>query len=142
MPVESIGTSFAETQSSALQQTGLGQEDFLKIFLAQLSFQDPLEPVDNQQFMAQMAQFSSLDQTRQTNERLDSLLTLQSANQSVALIGKTVEVRTQTAMQIGKVTTVSFSGGTPELTVQTVSGEFVTGVGLGQVSVVRAGIEE
>lgn len=142
MPVESIGTSFSNTQTNALQQTGLGQEDFLKIFLAQLSFQDPLEPVDNQQFMAQMAQFSSLDQTRQTNEKLDSLLVLQSANQSVALIGKTVEVATQSKTQIGEVTTVSFSSGEAQLTIKTEDGEYVTGVSLGQVSIVRNPSEE
>lgn len=137
MPVESIGNALSSQSEASAQQTGMNQEDFLKIFLAQLSFQDPLKPVDNQEFMAQMAQFTSLDQTRQLNEKIESLLTMQSAQQSVGLIGKTVQVNTASNSQVGDVTTVSFSTGQPELTVQTTDGEFVTGISLSQISLVR-----
>ena len=138
MPVESIGATLNGNDiDGGLQRTGLGQEDFLKIFLAQLSFQDPLEPVDNQQFMAQMAQFASLDQSRQLNEKMEGLLTVQSATQSVGLIGKTVQVNTVNGSQVGEVTTVSFNRGLPELTVKTPSGEFITGVSLSQIALVR-----
>lgn len=137
MPVESIGNSLTSESAANAQQTGMNQEDFLKIFLAQLSFQDPLKPVDNQEFMAQMAQFTSLDQTRQLNEKIEGLLTIQAAQQSVGLIGKTVQVNTRSRLQIGEVTTVSFSSGHPEVTVKTTDGEFVTGISLSQISVVR-----
>ena len=42
----------------------LGLQDFLQVLLTQLSWQDPLKPMDNQTFMAQMAQFTALEQTQ------------------------------------------------------------------------------
>lgn len=137
MAVESIGT-VAQTSSAAnLQSAGLGQEDFLKILLTQLQFQDPLKPMDNQEFIAQLAQFSGLEINRQNNEKIDTLLTLQVANQAIGLIGKTVEVGTNDGLQAGTVTTVGFQGGTPLLTVKTATGAFLTDVSLSQISVVR-----
>lgn len=138
MAVESVGAVASNlTQAQALQQAGIGQEDFLKVLLAQLSFQDPLKPLDNQEFIAQMAQFTSLEQTRQVNDRLDLLLTIQAADQSIGLIGKTVEVRTASSAAIGTVTTVAFQNGSPSLTVKTPDGAFLTEVSLSQVVIVR-----
>lgn len=137
MAIESIGATVGNS-AAALQAAGIGQEDFLKILLTQLSFQDPLKPLDNQEFIAQMAQFTSLEQARQMNDKTDALLSIQAATQSIGLIGKTVEVRTDSGSTIGQVTTVTFdSTGSPNLTVQTSSGAFLTGVTLSQVSVVR-----
>lgn len=48
----------------------LGQGDFLQLMVAQLQTQDPFEPVDNKEMLAQMAQFSSLAGTSETNETL------------------------------------------------------------------------
>ena len=52
----------------------LDQGDFLKLMLAQLEQQDPFEPVDNQQMLAQMAQFSTLAGSAETNETLKAIL--------------------------------------------------------------------
>lgn len=64
--------------------TSLGQGDFLKLLIAQLQQQDPFEPVDNKDMLAQMAQFSSLAGTTESNatlaqivERLDVLIEAQ-----------------------------------------------------------------
>ena len=54
--------------------TGVNQADYLKLFMQELTYQDPLKPVDNREFMAQMAQFSSLQEARTTNEHLIKLL--------------------------------------------------------------------
>lgn len=135
MAVESIGA--VADSSAALRNAGLGQEDFLKVLLTQLSFQDPLKPMDNQAFIAQMAQFTNLELTRQQNDRIESLLTIQSATQAIGLIGKTVEVKTDTGSQVGTVTTITFRNGTPLVTVKTSSGAFLTDVGLSQLFVVR-----
>lgn len=136
MAIDSLGQVSTATQSG-LQNAGLGQEDFLKILLTQLSFQDPLKPMDNQEFIAQMAQFSSLELIRQQGERTDLLLAMQSANQAISLIGKTVEVTTSTGQQVGTVTTVTFANGSPRVTVQLASGAFLTDVGLSQIGLVR-----
>ena len=57
MAIDAIG-ALADSSSGVPANAGIGQEDFLRILLAQLRFQDPLKPVDNQQFVAQLAQFS------------------------------------------------------------------------------------
>ena len=53
--------------------TQLGQQDFLRLMTAQLSQQDPFNPVDNQQMVAQMAQFSSLAGITETNTTLQTI---------------------------------------------------------------------
>lgn len=135
MAVESIGAVIDNT--ATIRNAGLGQEDFLKVLLTQLSFQDPLKPMDNQEFIAQMAQFTNLELTRQQREQVDSLLTIQSATQAIGLIGKTVEVRTSTGSQVGNVTTITFRNGAPLATVKADNGSFLTDVSLSQIFLVR-----
>lgn len=135
MEVSSLGGNLL--QDSSLNRASITQDDFLRVFMAQLQFQDPLKPVDNQEFMAQMAQFSALDQSRQTNEKIDALLTMQSAAQSVGLLGKNVEVAAQSGTALGEVTAVSYRSGAPELTVTTSDGEVILGVTLSQIALVR-----
>lgn len=68
---------------------GLGQGDFLKLLITQLQQQDPLEPVDNKDMLAQMAQFSSLAGTTETNaflgkisDKLDALIEAQRSSKT------------------------------------------------------------
>lgn len=135
MAVESIGAVANET--AAIRNAGLGQEDFLKVMLTQLQFQDPLKPLDNQQFIAQMAQFTNLELTRQQNDSVDLLLTFQSAAQAIGLLGKTVEVQAGAGAQVGDVTTIAFRNGVPVVTVKTDNGAFLTDVSLSQIVLVR-----
>jgi len=87
--------------------------------------------------MAQMAQFTTLEQTRQLTDRMDTLLSIQANTQSVGLIGKTVEVAASGGTTQGTVTTVTFENGQPALVVQLADGGFLTGVSPAAVSVVR-----
>lgn len=138
MAVDLIGGGAASSlQRTDLQASTLSQEDFLKILLTQLQFQDPLKPLDNQEFLAQMAQFSSLAQTSQINDRIDSLLSIQAATQSIGLIGKTVQVDTNGGSQVGTVGSLQFTDGVPSLTVTTNEGAVLTGVSVSQITVVR-----
>ena len=138
MEISSIGAPVTiSSPAGDLSRAGLDQQDFLKILLTQLTFQDPLEPMDNQEFVSQMAQFTSLDQSRQTNEKLDTLLTMQASSQSLALIGKTVNVNTSTGSQSGTVTTVFFANGVPELNVNLGGSQGAIRVSLSQVQFVR-----
>src|SRR3954469_23264749 len=71
----------------------LGKDEFLKILVAQLANQDPTQPQDSSQFVAELAQFSSLEQQQNTVDGLKSLLVGQAtANQTAAtgFIGKDV----------------------------------------------------
>ena len=117
MAIDAIGLA-GSTDTSVPKNASVSQEAFLKILLTQLRFQDPLKPVDNQEFVAQLAQFSALEINRQQSEKVDQLLAIQAADQSVALIGKNVEVRTAQGFNaVGNVTAVSFQTGSPLLTV-------------------------
>ena len=65
----------AAAQKAASPADGLANEQtFLKLFVAQLKNQDPLKPQDGTQFVAQLAQFSSLEQELQMRQDLDALL--------------------------------------------------------------------
>jgi flagellar basal-body rod modification protein FlgD len=109
------------------------------VLLTQLQFQDPLKPVDNDQFLAQLAQFSSLALQQQQNDKTDSLLTIQSASQVMGLLGNSVQVTTSTGAEIGTVSAVSFqSDGTPQLTIRLSTGTILSGVALSQVTLVQA----
>lgn len=136
MAIDSIGAA-GVGNNTATQASGINQEDFFRILVAQLSFQDPLKPIDNQAFIAQIAQFTALEQSRQTNENFTTLLTVQSATQAVGLIGRTVEVATSSGAVVGTVTTLNFVQGRPLMTIRTAEGAFVVGVELSQIAVLR-----
>lgn len=137
MAIESIGMASSGT-GAALQTAGLTQQDFLQVLMTQLSYQDPLQPMDNSQFLAQLAQFSTLGLMQQQNSDTETLLAIQSATQTVGLLGKNVQVTTTTGQEIGTVNEVTFqTDGTPQLTVQLSDGTVLTGIGLSQVNLVR-----
>jgi flagellar basal-body rod modification protein FlgD len=106
----------------------INQQDFLRILLTQLNAQNPLKPMDNGAFVAQLAQFSQLESAQQTTASLNQLVALQTATQSVALLGKSVDVIGSAGITSGQVTGLSVSGTTPTLTVHPASGADVTGV--------------
>jgi flagellar basal-body rod modification protein FlgD len=121
------------TSAALNQPAAFGLQDFMKILLTQLTYQDPLKPMDNQQFMSQIAQFTTLEQSQQLNNKIDKLLSIQSATQSIGLIGKTVDVNGASGPFSGVVTALSLSTGDPQLTVKTSDGSFLTGISLSQV---------
>jgi flagellar basal-body rod modification protein FlgD len=86
-------------------QNVLGKDDFLRLFVTRLANQDPLEPVKDEQFIAQMAQFSQLEQLQNMNDNLKqsinwSLLLSQTINNTMAtsLLGHSVRVNTDTVI--------------------------------------------
>ncbi|MBS4221634.1 flagellar hook assembly protein FlgD [Lederbergia citrea] len=71
----------------------LGKDDFLKILMTQLQNQDPMNPMEDKDFIAQMATFSSLEQMTNMNKSMDQLLQLQSQTSLIAFnqfVGKEV----------------------------------------------------
>lgn len=132
-----IGPVDAAASATSSQASNLGLQDFLKILLTQLNYQDPLKPMDNQEFMAQIAQFTSLEQTQQLNDKLDQLITNQAALQSVGLIGRTVDINTSAGKVTGTVASLSLSGESPTISVSTTGGTVVPDVSLSQILAVR-----
>ncbi|OLZ11806.1 flagellar hook capping FlgD N-terminal domain-containing protein [Sulfobacillus thermosulfidooxidans] len=116
MPINNLlnlGTSSANSPTSTASQGpggNLGESAFLTLLAAELQYQNPLQPMDNTQFVAQLAQFSSLAAvTKQSTTLNDILSTLQQQNPVVQLsqlIGKTVS----TAQGSGIVTAVLQQG--------------------------------
>ena len=75
------------------QNTSVNQADYLQLFMQELTYQDPLKPIDNREFMAQMAQFSALQEAQQANESMSQLLGMTSGNQSLLLLGKSITIK-------------------------------------------------
>ena len=137
MPVDAIGGVVSNGSTSVNSNSTIDQEGFIKLFLTQLQFQDPLEPVDNREFLAQLAQFSNLEQSRQLSLNTESLLTMSSASQALSLLDRPVDViQEQGSSTSGTVKAVQFTAAGPELTIQTASG-VLTGIRLPQISLVR-----
>jgi flagellar basal-body rod modification protein FlgD len=73
----------------------LGKDDFMKLFIAQMQAQDPLNPQDATQMSAQMAQFNSLEQMMNLNKSLDTMIKGQSTDRAVSMVnyvGKEVDI--------------------------------------------------
>ncbi len=93
-------SSAAAADTSNLGKTQMDQNDFLTLMTAQLKNQDPFEPVDNTQMVAQMAQFSSLAGITEMNTTLKAIsdkLAGTSLNEALGYVGKTVLVEGSTA---------------------------------------------
>jgi flagellar basal-body rod modification protein FlgD len=127
-------TSIDSVSSNSASNISL--QDFLQVLTTQLTYQDPLKPLDNQQFMAQIAQFTTLEQTQQMTTNLQSLVLSQAAQQSVGLIGHKVNITSSTGPLSGTVTGVDLSGSAPSFTVSTSTGA-LTGISLGQITQVQ-----
>lgn len=78
------------TTASAAASASLNYDSFLKLLTAQMQYQDPTNPMDATQFVAQLASFSNVEQGIRTNSKLDALLISQALTQVDGLIGKTV----------------------------------------------------
>ena len=107
--------------SAATGNQTLGEQAFLKLLVTQLTNQDPTQPQDDQQFLAQLAQFSTV-------EGVNNLDTATTDQQAVGLIGKTVTANVVTngiqSTESGAVTGVSYdSHGNASLTLSGVKGQ-------------------
>ncbi|WP_185232984.1 flagellar hook assembly protein FlgD [Teredinibacter franksiae] len=135
MAIDAIGTAVSTNSGAASNSIDL--EGFLKLFITQLTYQDPLEPTKNEEFLAQMAQFSGLEQQRQTTERVTGILTMNSSSQSVSMLGKRIEVVEDGRSLSGTVTAVRFTQEGPLLTLQDSDGNSIPNIRLSQISLVR-----
>ncbi len=83
-----------------------------------------------------MAQFTSVEQTRIMNEKMDNLLILGTTEQATGLLGKTVEIQSFGNNQPGVVKAVEYTSNGPSLTIDTGSSEYVKGVTISNVRVI------
>lgn len=104
----------------------LGKDDFLKLMLIQMRNQDPLNPMDNQQMLSQMAQFSSLEQMTNLNKNFDAANKTDAFMNATRLLGKIVHINNpgNALAAVSSVKSISFSPQGPVLSLsngQTVS---------------------
>ena len=89
MEVGSVNNYSTTVQSTSSGQT-LGENEFFQILSAQLQYQDPMDGGDNSEYVAQLAQFSSLEQMKNLNIAIEDLKSNQNLLLGTNLIGKTV----------------------------------------------------
>ena len=85
-------TSVQNTPSTApaVPQTTVDYQSFLKLLVAQMKNQDPTNPMDSTQYVAQLAAFSQVEQSVQINAKLDQMLQASALSQADSLIGRAV----------------------------------------------------
>lgn len=115
---------------------GLKLEDLLQVLLTELTHQNPLKPVENKDFMAQIAQFASLDSSQRLNQNIEQLLLVQAINQSVGLMGRNVSALVDGSTINGKVIAISLANGVPRLTIES-NGVNVPNIAIGQLDTIR-----
>ena len=111
MAVDPIGMFAQSTSQVTTTPNGqIGKNDFLQMLVAQMKYQDPLNPMDNTQMMSQMAQFSSLEQMTNMASSFSQL-------SAVALLGHTIRATASTGQVItGKVVSVTPNQDIPFMT--------------------------
>jgi flagellar basal-body rod modification protein FlgD len=110
----------ATTTSSTNKAAGnvLGKDDFLKLMVAQMKNQDPMNPSDDKDNIAQMAQFSSLEQITNLATATQDLANRVTTSQMLGLIGHSVSyVGDDDATVTGTVQSVQVAGGSTKLTI-------------------------
>lgn len=107
--VDSVSSSSYSSTTVSENKSSLGKDDFLKLMIAQLKNQDPLNPMDGTEYAAQLAQFSSLEQLTNLNTSMQESLSAnyqltQSINNSLmaAMVGKEVKLAGETVQVSGQ----------------------------------------
>lgn len=120
--VGSVDDLLRQRNGEAKDSSRLGKDEFLKLLITQLKHQDPVNPVDDKEFIAQLAQFSSLEQMQNLNTNLSDMMMahqqLTALGQAMEMIGREVELFTKDGESLfGTVTGVQFRNGWPEIIV-------------------------
>lgn len=116
--VENEVNNFNKTNTLNGRKTSqqLGKDDFLKLLITQLTNQDPTSPMEDTQFISQMAQFSSLEQMTNMNESFNKMASMINSSQAASTLGRTVEIDIGDTTTQGVVEATSF-GANPQVMV-------------------------
>jgi flagellar basal-body rod modification protein FlgD len=112
LPASSSGSSAAGTNALASQQIAGNFQSFLQLLTTQLQNQNPLDPLDTNQFTQQLVEFASVQQQLNTNSSLATLVSLQQTAQStqaLTFVGKTAVVKGNTAVLTNSAATWDFN---------------------------------
>jgi len=112
MDISSIASGTASAADSARNKLSGNFDSFLKLLTSQLANQDPLNPLDSNQFVSQLVNFSSVEQAINTNDNLESLIALSTVGQAAAAVnylGNTVTAAGDTATLANGQATFAYS---------------------------------
>jgi flagellar basal-body rod modification protein FlgD len=125
--------------TSAVNNSALGTQDqFLQLLTAQLQNQDPFNPVSDTEFIAQIAQFSTLSSLQQLNASFGEILKLQQLTDGSSLLGRTVEYSNGETRASGLVQSLIVQDGQIQIAVGPDANSITDTIGLDQVNLVRA----
>lgn len=127
------------TQEAATNAFGLSFESLLKIILTQLTYQDPLKPMDNFEFVSQLAQFSQIQLGQTSNDRLQQVVQAQTSLHAASLLGRKVDIPAGAATVTGKVVSVVLENGDPRITIETADKKTISNISVGSISQIREG---
>ncbi|MEN0000093.1 MAG: flagellar hook assembly protein FlgD [Pseudomonadota bacterium] len=109
-PVSTAVSTGTVAQSPDAAQATLDYDAFLQLLVAELKNQDPTEPMDSSQYVAQLATFSNVEQSIKTNDQLAKMLETSLVEQAGTIVGMTLT--SSDGATVGKVNSVSiFSDG-------------------------------
>jgi flagellar basal-body rod modification protein FlgD len=120
LSIAANGTASAQSAATVLPTAikTLSQDDFLKLLVVQMKSQDPLNPKQDTEFIAQMTQFSALEQSKAMQKDIAGLRGDQELLQADALIGRSVTLYDGKAVvAAGVVSSVDVVDGTPKIVV-------------------------
>ncbi len=109
------GTNNNTSPASALgAAAGMGKDDFMQLLIAQLKNQDPMKPMEDKEFISQLAQFSSLEAAEKMNAQMEELIGAQSLVQAATLLGKQVTAKLENGETVtGTISQVKMLAGEP-----------------------------
>ena len=128
----------SSTSTTAQSAFGLNFQSLLQIVLDELTFQDPLKPVSNYEFVSQLGQFSQLQLSNTLNTDMTQLLTTQSALQATGLLGQEADFSANGTTTSGTVSGIAFSStAPPSITITTSDGNTVGNLSISNLVQVR-----
>jgi flagellar basal-body rod modification protein FlgD len=137
MSVDAIGSALSTANASSLPNSGINEQDFIKLFVNELRFQDPMQPLDNSQFLTQLAQFVSIEQQSEEVTGINNLLTLNASDESLGLLSHSITIaNADGSTTIGKVTGIQYGANGVQLTVTTSGNSVLTNIPLSQIQLV------
>ena len=80
----------ANSTAKPTSKTAVDYQSFLKLLIAEMKNQDPTKPMDSTQYVAQLATFSQVEQSVQTNTKLDQIMSSSALSQADAIIGRNI----------------------------------------------------